>query len=186
MAIKTLRNGNYQLETPCIFCTASHRFTVDKNLFYDSDFLALPCRVTGSTVAVVGEENHVKAELARNELELLDLMEKCGVENFDAFRKKNNETEDETDPQILSDVLFVLKDLDEENKIFCRCNPEKNEKTTADGETDSAGPQHRYTAEETEDGILVSCPTCGAKRLIPIDNGIATQAFLTADKLILE
>ena len=125
--------------------------------------------VFGHQPCTDGEINCVKAELARGELELLDLMEKSGIESFDAF---HDDEEALPDPQILEIVMFVIHDLDAEGKIFCRCDPED------DG--------REYDAEIREDGILVSCRKCGASRLIPTDSRLGAHAFLNADALYLE
>ena len=66
--------------------------------------------------------------------------------------------------------MFVIRDLDAENKIFCRCNP---------GEGD-------FEAEVESDGIRVTCKNCGASRLIPTDSLLGAHAFLNCDSLHLE
>ena len=120
-------------------------------------------------MALTGEVNHVKAELARTELELMDLMEKSGIDHFDRFRDAEEAL---PDPQIRDIVMFVINDMDAEGKIFCRCPHDS--------------PDRHYDADITPDGILVTCRACGAKRLIPTDSRLAAHAFLTADALHLE
>ena len=125
--------------------------------------------VSDLTIALVGEINQVKAELARSELALLDMMEKSGLESFDTF---HNDEESLPDPQILDIVMFVINDMDAEGKIYCKCQRDDNER--------------QYDAEILEDGVRVCCKKCAASRLIPTDSRLSAHAFLNADALHLE
>jgi hypothetical protein len=98
---------------------------------------------------------------------LLDLLEKNGLDSFEALRGEQYLT----DPQVLEIVTYVIKELDEEGKIRCRC--ESNE----EGE---------YDAEILANGIRVTCCRCGASKLIPTDSLIHANEFLNADSLELE
>jgi hypothetical protein len=117
----------------------------------------------------LGETNAVKAELARTELALLDMMEQSGIQSFDAMHNDDTSLPDE---QIQDIVMFVIHDLDAEGKIYCRCDAEDNGR--------------EYDAEILEEGIRVSCRKCGASRLIPTDSRLSAHAFLNADSLTLE
>jgi hypothetical protein len=119
---------------------------------------------------MTGEINNVKAELARTELELLDILEKSGIDSFEALRREE-EKQLFTDPQIFDIIMFVINDLDAEGKIYCKCENE--------GEGD-------FEVEVLDDGIKVSCKRCGASRVIPTDGLLAANAFLNADCLYLE
>lgn len=164
-------DGKVRLTVPCLVCPSPHTFTVSQSVFFGKDLFILPCPYSGLSVAMTGEMNDVKAELARGELELLDLMEKSGVgvEDFDRFR---NDERSLPDPQILDIVMFVINELDAEGKIYCKCPPEENDRS--------------YDARVTDDGIEVSCRRCGASRLIPTDSRLSAHAFLNADALYLE
>ena len=120
-------------------------------------------------IAVMGKINNVKAELARGELELLELLEENGIDSLEAFHTK--EEENFTDPQIFDIIMFVINDLDAEGKIYCNCKD--------GGESD-------LEVEMLEDGIRVSCKKCGASRTIPTDSLLTANAFLNADSLYLE
>ena len=76
-----------------------------------------------------------------------------------------------TDPQVLEVVLFVIRDLDEEGKILCRCAPEE---------------EHEYDAEILSEGVRVSCKRCGASKLIPAGSLMEANDFLNCDSLTLE
>ena len=138
-------------------------------------------------------------------MELLDLLEKSGIKDPERLRAEEKAL---PDPQIAEIVMFVIRDLDAEGKIFCKCHPagsragtdgnadgEKNdangEKTGANGEKTGADGEKKtdagdFDVEIHDNGILVRCTKCGAKRLIPTDSGLSAHAFLNADALYLE
>jgi hypothetical protein len=125
--------------------------------------------VSDFTLAFVGEMNQVKAELARTELALLDLMEKCGIKDPTTLQQ---EAEALPDPQVLDIVMFVIHDMEAEGKIYCKCDPADNGR--------------EYDAEVLEDGVRVCCRKCAASRVIPTDSNLSAHAFLNADALYLE
>ena len=175
MSIVYSKDGKVRLTVPCILCPKPHSFTLNSSVFFKNDLFVLPCPLSDINVCMMGEENKVKAELARSELELLDLLEEHGLESFDAFRGGK---ETLTDPQILDIILYVINDLDAEGKIYCRCNKQDSGK---DAEEDSS-----YDAEMLPEGLKVTCTRCGASKVIPANSLIAAHEFLNADSLTLE
>ena len=173
------RDKTVRLTVPCLFCSTPHTFTVANDLFFSDELFTMACPYTDVNLCFTGEINRVKAELARTELELLDMLEEQGIHDFSAL---HGGEEDLSDPQVRDIVLFVINDLDEEGKIFCRCEPKK-----PSGENEAeAAEESRYDADVTADGIRVSCRCCGASRLIPTDSMLGAHAFLTCDALYLE
>ena len=162
-------DGKVRLTVPCMVCTQPHQFTVSSNLFYQKDLFVLSCPYSDIALAFLGEMNAVKAELARTELALLDMMEKSGIQSFDALHGNEDALPDE---QVLDIVMFVIHDLDAEGKIYCKCDPSDNGR--------------EYDADILDDGVRVSCRKCGASRLIPTDSRLGAHAFLNADSLTLE
>ena len=162
-------DSKVRLTVPCILCANPHTYTLSSTLFFEKDLFTLQCPYSDIGVACVGEINQVKGELARSELELLDMMEKSGIESFDRYHE---DEESLPDPQVLDIVMFVINDLDAEGKIFCKCA------------TDDDGRE--YDAAVTNEGVRVTCRKCGASRLIPTDSRLGAHAFLNADALYLE
>lgn len=156
-----------RLTVPCIFCRKPHVFTVNKQIFYGRDLFVLPCPYSDINICFMGDSNHVKAEVARSELDLLDMLEENGISDFSAF---DGDDEMLPDPQVFEIIMFVIHDLEAEGKIFCRCH---------DGEGD-------YDAEVTDDGVRVFCRKCGAERIVPTDSLIGAHDFLNCDSLTLE
>lgn len=178
LRVEQTGDRNLRLSVPCMFCPKPHSFMVSKTIFFDKELFCLPCPYTDINLCFIGEANHVKAELARTELALLDMLEESGIDDFSALH--GNE-EDLPDPQIRDIVLFVVRDLDAEGKIFCRC-PHKESNNDGVGDPN----QSSIEAEVTSDGILVRCTKCGASRLLPADSMLSAHAFLNADALYLE
>ena len=160
-------DGKIRFTVPCLLCPNPHTFTVTQSVMFGNELFVLPCPYSDVNIGMMGDAEHVKAELSRSELELLDLLEKNGLESFDALRGEQYLT----DPQVLEIITYVIKELDEEGKIHCRC--EESE----DGE---------YDADILPEGIRVTCCRCGASKLIPTDSLIHANEFLNADSLELE
>ena len=185
------RDGSVRLTVPCLICSQPHTFTVKASLFFSDDLFVLPCPYSDINIAFTGEMNAVKAELARTELELLDLLEQNGITDFSAL---HGDEQDLPDPQILDIILFVIDDLDAEGKIYCRCHPDPKEggqlpssAEVTSGNADEGQPhESRYEAEITEDGIKVTCRVCGASTVISTDSMLSAHAFLNADSMHLQ
>ena len=160
-------DGKVRFTVPCMLCPKPHSFTVSTNLFFDKELFVLPCPYSDLNVAMMGESNHVKAELTRTELQLLDMLEKSGVESLDVFHSEQYLT----DPQVLEIVSYMIKELDEEGRIYCKCEGEE---------------EGDYEIEMTNEGLKVSCRKCGASKVVPTNSLIQANEFLNADSLTLE
>jgi hypothetical protein len=161
------KDGNVRFTVPCILCPTPHHFSVKSSVFFDKELFVLPCPYSDVNICMMGEINHVKAELSRTELELLDVLEKSGLGSFDEIRGEQNLT----DPQVTEIVTYVIRELDEEKKIFCRCPHEE---------------EGDYEIEIGREGITVSCNRCHASKTISADSLISAHDFLNADRLDLE
>ena len=185
MEIEPTADGKVRLCVPCIICPKPHRYTVSEKIFFGEELFVLPCAYSDINIAMMGDTNHVKAELARTELELLDMLEEHGITDFSAL---HGDEKDLSDPQILDIVLFVIDDLDAEGKIYCRCHPDPAMDAPAETYEEWTGDEgeSRYEAAITEEGIVLTCRHCGASRTIPTDSMLSAHAFLNADSLHLE
>ncbi len=182
------RDGTVRLTAPCLLCGSSHNYTVRSNVFFSDELFVLPCPYSDINIAFTGETNLVKAELARTELELLDLLEENGISDFSAL---HGDEKDLGDPQVLDIVFFVIDDLDAEGKIYCKCHPDPAiaDEATMEAATAYAPwneEESRYEAEITDEGICLRCRHCGAERVIPTDSMLSAHAFLHADSVHLE
>lgn len=185
------RDGTVRLTVPCLICSQPHTFAVSSSLFFSDELFVLPCPYSDINICFTGEMNTVKAELARTELELLDMLEENGITDFSAL---HGDEQDLPDPQILDIILFVIDDLEAEGKIYCRCHPDPREDGTPDpaeardtpaADTDGNEDESRYEAEITDEGIKLTCRECGASTVIPTDSMLSAHAFLNADSVHL-
>ena len=167
MTIIKTNDGKVKISAPCVFCPNPHSFTVSKSILLNKDLFALPCPYSGVSVAAIGNMDHVKAELAHSELQIIDFLEKSGVTDIDTL----SENEVFSDPQVMEIITYVIKELDDEGKIQCKC-------------TDDT--ERTFDIEMTDEGLLISCPVCGASKLILTSSVIEAYDFIHADKLILE
>lgn len=168
MTMVRTSDGKIRFTVPCVICPHPHNYTVSSSLFYGKELFVLPCPYTDLSICAMGESNHVKAEMSRGELELLDMLEQSGIDSFDALHEGESYL---SDPQILEIVSYVIKELDSEGKIYCRC-PE--------------GVEGNYEIEMTSGGLRVSCVNCGASKTVPTNSLIQATEFLNADDLTLE
>jgi predicted RNA-binding Zn-ribbon protein involved in translation (DUF1610 family) len=166
MTIVKSSDGKIRLQVPCLFCPTPHNFTVNSAMFFEKDLFVIPCPYTDINICFLGNIDKVRTELDRTELALIDML---GEENIQKLAE-NEKDSPLTDPQIFDIIMFVIRELDAENKIFCRCNV---------GEGD-------FEVEITDDGIKLACKNCGASQLIPTDSLLGAHAFLHCDSLHLE
>ncbi len=175
MTVVKQADGKIRLSVPCIICPKPHSFLVSPAVFFGKDEFFLQCPYSDLDICFLGDMDYVKANLARGELELMELMEKHGISDLSAFREANTGDDDEAlDSELTQSVIFVLSELEAEEKIFCKC------------EHSHEIDEEKYGFEIKSDGVLVKCRDCGAERMIPTDNSLNAHAFLEADELHLE
>ena len=175
MTMHKQNDGKIRLEVPCIICPKPHSFLISSNMFFSKDEFFLQCPYSDMDVCFLGDMDHVKANLAKGEYELIKLMEENGIRDLDSFREANElDDEEALDSELTQNVIFVLSELEAEHKIFCRC------------EHSNEIDEEKYGFEVHSGSVLVKCRDCGAQRSIPTDNSLNTHAFLDADALYLE
>lgn len=161
-------DSKVRLTVPCILCPNPHIYTVSSSIFFKDDLFLLPCPYSDLNIALTGETNMVKAELARSELEILELLEKSGIESLDMLHQSNSSY---TNPEIVEIIYYTVKELDEEGKIECDC---------------PADVESEYELEFLDNVAQVKCKNCGCKKIIPTDSLMAAHDLLNADKLKLD
>ena len=167
MTLVHTKDNKVRFTVPCIFCPNPHHFTLSSHSFFEKEMFALPCPYSGMNVAVMGDTDRVKAELARSELELLELLEENNAESFSSLHKEQGFD----DPQVLEIITYIVKELDAEGRINCLCE--------SDGEGD-------YELEFLPDAVRISCKRCGASATLPTNSLIDAYEILGADSLELK
>ncbi len=160
-------DGKVSVTAPCTFCPNPHSYLLSKDAIFAREYLTLDCPYIGTGNVFIGGLDHVKTELSRTELELLDAMDEYGVESFEEAHKKNKNAI--SDKQVLDIILYVINELDEEGRIECRCDEHSGD----------------YSVEITDEGVCVTCNKCGASVTVPINSYISAHDFLNTDSLKL-
>ena len=168
LELEYTHDGKVSISTPCVFCPNPHTYTLSKEVLFSRELVTLNCPYIGTGNVFIGELNHVKTELSRTELELLDAMDEYGVESFDDAHRKNKDVF--TDRQILDIIIYVIKELDEEGRISCRCDV----------------PSGDYDIDVTDEGVTVTCNKCGASLTVSVNSYISAHDFLNTDFLALK
>lgn len=162
---------------PCIFCGKPHVYTASSDLIEtraeNDGCLSFECPVSGIGLAFTGEENHVKAELAASDLEIMNALGDEGdISKINSF---NDPEEALPDPEITQMITFLVRDLEEEGKLFCLCSFDK----------DSDAPRE-IEIEPCSAGIRVSCTKCHAAKMIPAQSLAQARAMLEINSLTLD
>ena len=157
-----------RISVPCVLCPNPHIYTVSSSIFFKDDLFLLPCPYSDLNIAVTGETNKVKAELARSELELLDLLEKSGLSSLDALHNSNDSY---SNPEALEIISFMISELDEEGKIECDC-PD--------------GVEGDLELDFFDNVARLSCKNCGCKKDFPTDSVMTAHELLNVNKLKLD
>ena len=175
MTVVRQADGKIRLTVPCIVCPKPHSFLVSPGVFFNNEEFFLQCPYSDLNVCFLGDMDHVKANLAKGEYELIKLMEENGISDLSVFREANAEDPDAAlDSEMTQNIIFVLSELEAENKIYCKCDHS------------SEIDEEKYGFEVRGNGVLVKCRDCGAERFIPADNSLNAHAFLDAESLCLE
>lgn len=174
MTVIRQSDGKIRISVPCLLCPKPHSFTVSPSVFFGNEEFFLQCPYSDMNICFMGDSNHVRAELARSELELLEILESNGITDFSAFHPESDDDEESVDPELLQMVSFVLSELEAEGKIYCRC------------EHSDTVREDKFEMDVTSEGIVVRCRDCGAKRVISADNSIDAHTFLDSDCLYLD
>ena len=196
LVMQKASDGKIRLTVPCMMCPKPHRFVVSPQTFFGEEIFTVPCSMTGSDICFIGKKEAVMRALDESEKELLAMLKDAGYGEMDSLSEfadtfpaeedgedADGADEDDsaldadedinfTDNHIYDMVLFVVRDLEEEGKIRCRCT--------------EAGGHGDYDVVCDRDRIFVTCKTCGARREILCNGSMSTQAFLEADTLVLE
>lgn len=165
----TLKDGKVRLSVPCLFCRQNHSFSISESLFFDSDRFLLNCPYSNMDIAFIGQEDSVKKELERTEAELNMLMKNLEAEELSDIQPEDMpEAEILPDPAVYDTIRFIVKDLEEENKIHCPC---------------SKGP---YDIRFTDSGIQVWCDSCGATYDFNVLSPTLAEEYLGLEEISLK
>ncbi len=180
-------DGKLRITVPCMFCPKPHQYVFSHSAFFDESIYSIPCAMTGIDICFIGHKDDVLSALDESEKQILEMLKEAGYGDDASMSDSlaediagsagadTDEDEDDdinfTDNHIYDMVLFVVKELLADDRIYCRC--------TDRGETGE------YDIVCDRDAIYVVCDRCGARHAIRCNGSVATQAFLETDSLTL-
>ncbi len=166
LSVEKMRDGKFRLTVPCLACPKPHNYILSREVFFGSDVFVIPCSVCGIDICFIGKENEVSSAIKQSNDEIAKLLGDASIESLKADENENALP----DPQILDILSFVIADLNDEGKIYCRC-PE--------GHGD-------YELSVGADTVAVRCKCCGASKELNARSISFANDFLTADSLHLK
>ncbi|MCQ2427304.1 MAG: hypothetical protein MJ137_02720 [Clostridia bacterium] len=169
--------GKLRFTVPCIFCGHTHSYTVDAATAASRESFVMSCPSSGIDICFIGETDYVKAELARSELEILDMIGDDGdladVAGFSVDTSKML-----PEPEIAETISLTVRFLEDEGKIICKCENPEAYKSEDDEDRIGIEPGPRY--------MRVFCRGCGAAAIIPAVSQTSVNDFAGSDSLVLE
>ncbi|MBO7196774.1 MAG: hypothetical protein J6V80_05585 [Clostridia bacterium] len=158
-----------RLSVPCLFCRQNHSYVVSESLFFDKDRFLLNCPYSGMDIAIIGDEDIVRAELDRTGRELETLIKNLEAEELsDIQPQEMNDDEILPDPTVYDTLRFIVKDLEDEGKVKCPCGK---------------GP---YDLRFTDSGLQVWCDSCGASHDFKVSSPTLAEEYLNLDGITLK
>lgn len=158
------KDKKVRLTVPCLVCPTPHNYLVSSTAFFERDIFTLSCTYSGLDVFFAGSEENVDKAIAESEAELIELVGEDALESLAHTRGE----ETLTDPQVLEVIMYVVKELEDEGNIHCKC--------PVGGE---------YELQLGDESVFVVCKKCGAEYEIHANSVSAAQAFLEADEIVL-
>ena len=162
--VEKTSDDKLRLTVPCLVCPTPHSYIISKNVFFGSDIFVIPCNLSGIDICFIGKEKEVASAILRSNDEI---MKALGDTPMDSLKGSDD---DYTDPAVFDMITYVISDLLDEGKIYCRC---------PDGHGE-------YEAAILKNSVEVKCKNCGASATIDARGTYDAEQFLHADELRLK
>lgn len=165
MSVEKTKDGKYRLTFPCLLCPKPHSHLLSPQVFFGSDIFLIPCSTCGIDLCFIGKENKVAEAVYKSNEEIALAIGESQIEKL-----KSEEREEYYDPQVLEIVSYVISDLNEDGKIYCKCESGKGD----------------YKCDICSDHVTVSCNKCHASLDIDITSTLKAYDFLHTEELRLK
>lgn len=167
--INITNDGKIRISAPCLFCKQNHNFIVSQSIFFGRDVFLLNCPYANMDICFIGSKEKIDGELSRSQAELERLLSDLEAESIKDVQPTDlDEEEILPDPTIYDMIRFLVKELEEDEKIECPCH--------------SGSYDIRFCSE----GIEVFCTECGARYIFNTAAASASEEYLSLDSLNLE
>lgn len=159
------KDKKIRLTVPCFMCPSPHSFLISSSSFFERELFTLMCTYSGIDICFIGSEGAINSAVEKNEQELAEL---AGTDSIDGIAGLRRGNEVLSDPQVLEIIQYVIKELEEEGRIRCKCKDRGD-----------------YDIEFGEESIFVVCRKCGAEHEIRAGSIDQAYAFLNSDDITL-
>ena len=164
LTVEKTTDDKLRLTVPCVVCPKPHSYVLSNNVFFGSDIFVIPCSLCGVDICFIGKERSVADAVLRSNEEIMKSLGEAGIDEF------QDEAKNDYDPAIFDMVSYVISDLNDEGKIYCKCE---------DG-------QGEYLATIDNGCVRVECKKCGASTKIVLHDSEAAHEFLGTSELRLK
>ena len=164
------REHKLRLRIPCLYCKRDHNYTVSETIFFDRDLFLLNCPYSGMDVGFIGRREQVDEQVKKSGEQLAGLLGQLGLSELSEIQPQPMDDEEILpDPTAYDCIRFLVRELEEEGRIDCRCHAGQG-----------------YDLRFVTGGIEVFCPQCGATRRFHVDSPSSAEGYLDADSILLE
>ena len=179
LTIEYTPDKKIRLLVPCIFCPTPHTYIIGNGIFFDREMLTLDCAYADFSICFIGSEEDIEKAIEESNRELSDLLSEGGLANYNKLHilnRSGRDIWDDDDDYISGDisvediVRFMLRELEADGLIHCRCNEYQL-------------PQYDFKIVGATARIY--CKTCGSRRDYPLGSSLCVNAFLHLDKIDL-
>ena len=155
--IEKTESSKFKVTVPCVACPTPHRFTLTKALL-EKDIFSLQCAYSGIDCFFCGDKDKVSKAIEDSDNEIARLLaleekfddktveESLGLSSDMAIDTEGMEEVEFYNPEISSDMLFIIKDMAYDGKLGCIC-----------------GDKNPDIAVKSE-SIIFTCPKCKKSR----------------------
>lgn len=157
-------NGKMILTVPCIFCSAPHKYPIEKSVLLKGSFFQLPCSTTGLPAFFAGPSKTVSDAVEENEKEIRRIASEAGIDLESELKAVDQAT-------IREQILRLLGALKAEGRIICDCENKED-------------AEHVLTLGE--DGVTIRCKKCGLERFFRGLTTLDCEYLSDIDLLYLE
>lgn len=128
--------GFYLLKIPCVICDTTHLLSIESKKFWCVKLDKLYCTHENIEIGFIGKRSNIEKQLEtyKHELEVL-----C---------QEMNDDEDVCNPPVMFEILNMIHDYAENDKIYCTCG------------------SHIYDIEVLNDSIELRCSDCNSHLVI--------------------
>ena len=167
--IKLTSDKKVRLSVPCLYCKQNHNYVISQSILFGRELFILNCPYSNMDIAFIGDNKKISERAEENANEIARLLKSLELESVKDMQPEDvPENEVLPDPATYDIIRFLLKDLEADGKVSCKCDEGKYDLCFVNG------------------GIQVYCESCGATHTFPVDTPASAEAFLNTDSIELQ